>query len=247
MTLPKTNLHIHTIFSDGKNTIKRVVRKALKLDFEYIAITDHFTDSWKAGVINTLNTEEKITEYLKELSICQNYLKTNNYKLRLFNGIEIDLESSESYIKKLIEPQKYDIIIFEYLESLEGISFVKELINYWKKSGLISDSHPVFGLAHFDPSFFIHGALDELISFLKEYSIYFEFNSRYPEFMSQKNVTFFEKLKENNIQVAIGSDSHNLRRLDDFDNIFEILKYFNLENKLHYLVEAISKVKKKKK
>jgi predicted metal-dependent phosphoesterase TrpH len=59
MKVPKFNLHIHSIYSDGKNTIKKIVEKSLKLELEYIAITDHFTDSWKARVINTLDSKKK--------------------------------------------------------------------------------------------------------------------------------------------------------------------------------------------
>jgi DNA polymerase (family 10) len=241
MNFPKINLHIHSNFSDGSNTIKRVVKKSLKLELDYIAITDHFTNSWKASVINTLSSESKINEYLEELSICQNQLKENNCKLKLFKGIEIDLESSESYIKQLIQPQKFDIILFEYLESSEGIVFMKKIIDYWKNAYNLSNYSPIFGLAHFDPSYFIHGALDNLITFLKEYSIYFEFNSRYPNYYSLKNELFFKKLGESQISVAIGSDSHNYRQLDDIEEPLEMLKSYRLEENFIQILKLIKK------
>ena len=89
----RINLHIHSNFSDGKNTIEQIVKRSLQLELDYIAITDHFTDSWKAWV-STLKNSLKLSEYLEELSNCQNYLKDNDKNLTLLKGIEIDLSSS---------------------------------------------------------------------------------------------------------------------------------------------------------
>ena len=71
---PHINLHTHSNFSDGKNSIKEIVERALESDLGYIAITDHFTDSWKEWV-SKLKNEDKISEYLKEIMFYQNYLR----------------------------------------------------------------------------------------------------------------------------------------------------------------------------
>ena len=55
MSLPKLNLHIHTTYSDGKNSINQIVKTAIKLGLDYICITDHFSNSWKSKIIHTLN------------------------------------------------------------------------------------------------------------------------------------------------------------------------------------------------
>jgi histidinol phosphatase-like PHP family hydrolase len=151
------------------------------------------------------------------------------------------LESSEKYIKQLINPKQFDIILFEYLESIEGITFAKNLIEYWTQSEQIKDNFPILGLAHFDPSYFIHGALDALIDFLREFNIYFEFNSRYSEFFSRKYELFFEQLREFNIPIAIGSDAHTLRRLDDLEEPLQMVDYLNLKANSSYLIERLKK------
>ena len=191
MTFPKINLHIHSVYSDGKNTIEQIVKRALKLELRYIAITDHFTNSWKAWV-SKLNDLDTIDEYLGEMKYYQAYLKDKN--LVLLKGIEIDLASTEHFIKKYIQPDKYELILFEYLHSIESIAFVKNIINYWKNRIKDSNELPILGLAHFDPSYFIYGHLDVLIPFLKEYNIYFEFNPSYPRCYSRQNELFFELL-----------------------------------------------------
>ncbi|MHA1257903.1 MAG: PHP domain-containing protein [Promethearchaeota archaeon] len=239
MEFPRINLHTHTIFSDGKNSIKDMVNKALKLGLNYLAITDHFTDSWKSGIITTLNSREKIEDYLNEISECQEFLSVSNKNLRLYKGIEVDIGSSGDYIKRLIHPTKFDIIIFEYLETPEGIAFIKNLIDQWKISLPNPKSFPIIGLAHFDPSHFFYGTLDILLHFLSDYNIYFEFNSSYSQYYSWRYESFFKKLKEYNIFVAIGSDAHNSRSLDNILDPLEMIKAYDLESNLEMFINHL--------
>ena len=239
MKYPKTNLHTHTVFSDGKNSIKQLVTIALKLKLNYLAITDHFSDSWKSDIMPTLNTAEIIEDYLIKIENCQRYLKTNNKNLRLFKGIEIDMGSSEKVIKKLIRPEHFDIILFEYLETPEGMAYVRNIIEYWKRINPINNKLPILGLAHFDPSNFIYQGLDSLIFFLKEFEIYYEFNSSYYECFSRKNELFFKKLKEHNIYVAIGSDAHNSNGLDFIEEPLKMIEFYNLEKNFKLFLERL--------
>ncbi|MGQ4873525.1 MAG: PHP domain-containing protein [Promethearchaeia archaeon] len=241
MNFPKINLHIHSSFSDGKNSIKQIVKKAVKCNFKYIAITDHFTSSWKSRIIPSLNNSEKIKFYLKIITKHQKALEKANIPMKVLKGIEIDIGSSEKFINSLINPEKFDLILFEYLEMPEGILFIKKIIDFWKKNYTIDDS-PIFGLAHFDPSFFIYGGLELLIQFLKDYNIYFEFNSRYPENYSIKNGLFFEKLKEMNIPIALGSDSHSLGRIDDVNELYRVIDSYQLKENLKLLLNKLKKL-----
>ncbi len=239
MELPRINLHAHTLFSDGQNLIKDIVNKALELGINYLAITDHFTNSWKSGIMTNLDSTEKIEDYLNEISECQEFLINNHKNLRLFKGIEVDLSSSANYIKRLINPTKFEIILFEYLETPEGIAFVRNLIDQWKNSVSPLKDFPLIGLAHFDPSNFLYDGLNVLIQFLKDYNIFFEFNSRYPQYYSRRNEMFFKKLKEHNILVAIGSDSHDSRSLDNILDPHIMIKAYNLESNLEMFINHL--------
>jgi DNA polymerase (family 10) len=233
----KLNLHIHSKYSDGRNSIEQIVKTALKTDLDYICITDHFTDSWKADHIPNLNNIDKIMRYLEELSKFKDFLVRGNKKLTLFRGIEIDLSSSEKFIINNISPNKFDFILFEYLESLEGIAFVKKILDYWKKKN--PTDFPLIGLAHFDPSFFIIRDLDVLIEFLKQHDVIIEFNSSYPQFYSPIYDIFFNKLKEKGIKVSIGCDSHHISSLRDIESPYKMIEFYNLEKNLKALIEFL--------
>ena len=238
MNSPRINLHIHSNFSDGKNSIRQIVGRALELNLEYIAITDHFTDSWKSWV-SKLKDQDKIAEYLEEISNCQKYLKQNNRNLTVFKGLEIDLGSSEMFIKKIVQPFKFDLILFEYLESVETLAFLRNIINFWKLKYPAANKLPIFGLAHFDPAYFIYGHLEILIGFLEKHNIYFEFNSRYPRCYSRQNEEFFLRLKATKIPVAIGNDSHNVSNLYNTEEPLEMIKYYSLEDNLFELMKHL--------
>ncbi len=238
MQIPKLNLHIHSNYSDGKQTITQIVEKSIKLKLEYIAITDHLTNSFKKWV-SKLNNNLTISAYLEEIKNCQAYLISENIKLILLKGIEVDLSSTEQFIKKHIKISEFDIILFEYLQSYESIAFLENIIYQWKNQVKDPIRFPVLGLAHFDPSYFMLGNLDILMRFLKKYNIYFEFNSSYPSFYSPRYERFFEKIKESKIPVAIGCDSHNQKTLDDYKEPFEMIHYYNLERNLESLINII--------
>lgn len=239
MSFPPINLHIHSNFSDGKHSIHQIVKSALKTELEYIAITDHFTDSWKEWV-TTLKNEEKISEYLEVISICQKLLRERNTKLKILKGLEIDLSSSVNFIRK-INVQKFDLILFEYLQDAETLAFLKNILTFWRKNQEKYSRFPILGLAHFDPSYFIYDNLDILIPFLKENNVYFEFNSSYPDYYSRRNEKFFEELRKGNIPVAVGCDSHSIKSLDNIEEPIEMIQYYNLETNFQIILDLLRK------
>ena len=234
---PKLNLHIHSKYSDGINSIEQIVKSALKTDLNYICITDHFTNSWKADHIPNLSNIDKIKRYLEELSQFKEYLVKENKKLFLFKGIEIDLSSTEKFIINNVSPNEFDLILFEYLESLEGIAYLRKILDYWKKKN--SNHFPLIGFAHFDPSFFIISGLDILLEFLKQYDMIIEFNSSYPQFYSPKYDIFFNKLRDRGIKVSIGCDSHHISTLNDIEEPYEMIEFYKLEENLKTLIESL--------
>jgi histidinol phosphatase-like PHP family hydrolase len=237
------NLHIHSKYSDGNNTIEEIVKSAINADLEYIAITDHFSNSWKSKIIPTLNDKEKIENYLDEIETINSQLREINERLVVLKGIEIDLSSSYSYISSLIKPNDFDLILFEYLETPEAISFLKNIINDWSLS-YDKTKTPLFGLAHFDPSFFIFSDVEVLLSFLSQFKIYFEFNSSYPQYYSSKYIQFFQTLKEKKIAITIGCDSHSLTNIGDIEDPFTAIENYDLiKNYLAFSIELNKRFK----
>ncbi|GAG97762.1 unnamed protein product, partial [marine sediment metagenome] len=171
----------------------------------------------------------------------QKYLLEEERQMALFKGIEIDLSSTEKFIVNNILPTRFDILLFEYLESIEGIFFIKKIINYWKGKTKNSEDFPLLGLAHFDPSFFVINGMSILIDFLTENKIFFEFNTSYPQYYSQKYSSFFDQLKERNVLVSVACDSHHISNLIDIEEAYDRIKLYALESNLADLVQILDK------
>lgn len=236
----RINFHIHSEYSDGKQTISSIIKSAINANLEYIAITDHFSNSWKAKIIPTLDSAEKIDNYIAEIETYNNQLIEKSLKLVVLKGIEIDLGSSDSYISSLINPQNFDLILFEYLETPESIAFLKNIINNWKGT-LKGQQLPLLGLAHFDPSFFIYGDLEILFSFLSNFNIFFEFNSSYSDYYSAKNALFFEKVRERNVLVSIGCDTHSISNIGDLEDPFMAIENYGLKRNYFDFITELDK------
>jgi len=79
----KGMLHIHTDWSDGKNTYEEMVQKCCEMGFDYVAICDH---SKSSSYVNGLS-EERI---YKQFEIIEQ-IKDHYPNIKILKGIECDI------------------------------------------------------------------------------------------------------------------------------------------------------------
>ncbi|MHA1231127.1 MAG: CpsB/CapC family capsule biosynthesis tyrosine phosphatase [Candidatus Helarchaeota archaeon] len=229
------DLHMHTIYSDGNNTILDMKNEAIKRNLSCIAITDHYSTSWKSGIINTLNVNN-IPNYITEIKRIR-----RNSSIKILIGIEIDTDSYFEDIKR-INFENFDIVLLEYIKDLK---ILKNYINYFKnKTGIFDNNQHILALAHSN----IHVNIskkefkDDFISIMSEYGIFFELNSRYLEyFISYPE--YIRELVSNDINFTIGSDAHSVRRVGDVNKIYQFLEKLNGKNCLEKIHNFISNFK----
>lgn len=94
---PISNLHTHTVFSDGKGTVRENIDAAIRCGFVSLGISDHSYTVYDDCCMK-LGAE---AEYLAHLDECT---KEYEGKIRIFRGLELDGEST-------VEREKYDYII----------------------------------------------------------------------------------------------------------------------------------------
>ena len=90
-TLPKLvepaeirgDLHMHTVATDGKATVREMAEAAAALGYEYIAITDH---SKALAMANGLD-EQRVVDFAREIR----ELNREGLPLRVFSGLECDI------------------------------------------------------------------------------------------------------------------------------------------------------------
>ena len=81
----KGDLHLHTDWSDGRDTTEDMVAAAKEQGYDYIAVTDH---SVGRGIANGL-TEERLAEHMAELREVESRLGG----IRLLGGSEVDIRA----------------------------------------------------------------------------------------------------------------------------------------------------------
>jgi len=214
--MTKQDMHLHSNFSDGKNSIEEMTKMAVKLGLKEIAFTDHVRAS-----------TEWIDKYIKEIK----HVQEKYPKIKIYSGIEakvIDLNGNIDAKKSFFE--KVDLVLAAfhripkdkriYLSGEEILKNKKIALNLWYKAIMkILENKNVNIVAH--PT-----------SILKRYKI------RLPEWMKEKiaqktkrenkifemsgkhkvpNEEFIKILKNQNIQFTYGSDSHDVKELKKYD------------------------------
>lgn len=98
----KGDLHCHSTFSDGKNTILEMAKKAEKLGYEYIAITDHSPTSYIANGLSIERLQDK------KLAIAEAQSQTS---IKILFGTEVDIltDGSLDYPDEILK--EFDIVV----------------------------------------------------------------------------------------------------------------------------------------
>ncbi len=78
------DVHMHTVATDGRNTIREMADAAVEFGYEYIAITDH---SKNLAMTNGLD-EARALEHLNKI---RNVEREMEGRIRIFTGIEVDI------------------------------------------------------------------------------------------------------------------------------------------------------------
>jgi DNA polymerase (family 10) len=77
------DLHMHSTWSDGRDTIETMVRSCLDLGYEYIAITDHSQRAWSSNKL----TVEDVANQRAEIE----YLRRQYPDIHVLHGVEVDI------------------------------------------------------------------------------------------------------------------------------------------------------------
>ncbi|NHI92871.1 MAG: PHP domain-containing protein [Candidatus Lokiarchaeota archaeon] len=208
MLTTKFDLHIHTRYSDGISSVKEVINMGIQKKLSLIAITDHFSTSWKQSFIDTIN-ETNFSSYFEEIKRVR---KEANYKCMI--GIEIDAESNWSDII-MIPYNEFEIILFEYVSTLSFLKQIVEIIEKYEINSLICLAHNFY---------FQRMDIEKFGNILIENNIFFELNSRYLNQFDEKAIKILKIFKDIGIKFTLGSDAHDIKRIGDVQASVDLLK-----------------------
>jgi len=95
--------HLHTTWSDGRNSLEEMAQRAVEKGYEYLGVSEHSQSAFYANGLD----KKRILEQKKEIEIIQKKFPS----LKIFQGIESDIlaDGSLDYPKDVL--QEFDFVI----------------------------------------------------------------------------------------------------------------------------------------
>jgi DNA polymerase (family 10) len=203
MSCIKGDLHMHTDWSDGHDSIEAMAEKAHKLGYQYIGIADH---SQSLTIANGLSKDTLLYQHLfiKELY--------DTSEIAILSGVECDIlpDGSLDYPDSVLE--QLDFVIASVHSRFKSAK--KEITT---RVTTAMENPLITVLAH--PTGRIIGKRDplpidmeELFKTAVETETALEINC-YPDRLDLKD-THIKKAKEYGVTLALGTDAHAVSDLD---------------------------------
>jgi DNA polymerase (family 10) len=200
------DLHVHTNWSDGSSTIKEVVAAAISLDYEYVCISDH---SQSLKIANGLSPER----VKKQLDLIRKVEQDSRGKLRILSGSEVDIMKDGSLDFPTSVLKSLDLVIGSVHSNfkMDKADMTKRIITAMESGYMDVLGHPTGRvIGQRDP---YQVDLERVFEAAKRLGVCMELNC-FPERLDLRDV-HCRAAKEAGVTVAIGTDSHNVKHMDN--------------------------------
>lgn len=202
----KGDLHVHSNWSDGKNTIEEMALAARFLGYEYIAISDH---SGSSKIANGLS-EKRLLEHIKEIERLNERIEG----IRILSGTECDIltDGKLDYSNELLE--QLDIVVVAVHGSVEQDSktMTQRIVTALENEYVHILAHPTG--RKFGKRLPFEMDMEKIMDTALEHGKILEINSA-PQRLDL-NDKYSMMSREMGIKLAINTDTHSP---DQFANI----------------------------
>ncbi|MCZ0704579.1 DNA polymerase (family 10) [Natronobacillus azotifigens] len=195
----KGDLHMHSTWSDGAQSVEEMVQHTLELGYEYIAITDH---SKFLKVANGLD-EDRLRKQRREIE----RLRKTYPEITIFAGVEMDilpdgsLDFEDEFLSEL------DFVIGSIHSSFQQSEqeIMARLSNAMKNPHVKMIAHPTGRLIGRRAGYRVH--MEQLIQQAKETNTILELNANPKRF--DLSAQWVRKAQDAGVKIAINTDAHN--------------------------------------
>jgi DNA polymerase (family X) len=198
----KGDLHVHSTYSDGINSIEEIVKACEKLGYEYIGITDH---SQSLKVANGVSVEDvqKKCDHIKKIN--------KNSNITVLCGTECDIlkDGSLDYSDETLKKFDYVGIGIHSLFKMNKKEATHRIITALDNPFVTFLAHPTCRMIGHREGF----ELDMELLFDKavETNTFLEINA-FPDRLDLNDINV-KRAKDKGVHFIIGSDSHSIQHL----------------------------------
>jgi len=203
----KGDLHCHSDWDGGANSIKEIAEAAMKIGYEYLGISDH---TKFLRIEHGLN-EKQLAQQRKEIDHLNLKLKTKNLKLKILQGCEANILNDGSIDIKDEALRKLDYAIAGIHSNFKmpKEKMTERIIKAMRNPYIKIISHPTGRILKRRDEYQID--FDKILRVAKETGTILEINS-YPERLDLNDQNI-RRAKEVGVKMVINTDSHHKDQL----------------------------------
>jgi DNA polymerase (family 10) len=198
------DVHMHTVETDGRNTIEEMAEAARDRGYEYMAITDH---SKNLAMANGL-TDERALAHIERIRAVEKKMKG----IRIFAGIEVDilgdgeLDLSDSVLEQM------DIVIASVHSQFnqDRATMTERLLKAVANPNTSLIGHPTGRLLLRRDAYQFD--LDAVLKAAAKHKVAMELNS-YPDRLDLNDV-HLRLAKQHGVKIVINTDSHHTSHME---------------------------------
>jgi DNA polymerase (family 10) len=197
------DLHVHSSYSDGTDSLNSMITQADKLGYEYIGITDHSRSRKIAGGLGT----DKVKDQWKEIDSLR-----EDFDIDILKGIEVDILSDGSLDCPDDILEEMDIVVGSIHSGYKSSKkkMTERITTALQNEFLHVLGHPTSRKIGIREAYDVD--LDQIFETAAENGKLMEINSQ-PERLDL-NDNLILQAKEYDLKFCISSDSHSSAQLD---------------------------------
>ncbi len=199
----KGDLHVHSKWSDGGNTIAEMVEAAKRRGYSYLAITDHSQSLKVAGGLSIADLKKK----KQEIGRINRKLKD----FRVLYGTEVDIDSDGRLDYKDEVLKEFDVVVAAIHTGFKQSKsqLTRRLIRACKNNYVHIIAHPTGRLWGSRDAYDID--MDEVLKAARDTNTYLEINA-FPQRLDLNDLNC-RRAKEIGARLVIDTDAHTFEQL----------------------------------
>ncbi len=199
----KGDLHVHSKWSDGGNTIAEMVEAAKRRGYSYLAITDHSQSLKVAGGLSIADLKKK----KQEIGRINRKLKD----FRVLYGTEVDIDSDGRLDYKDEILKEFDVVVAAIHTGFKQSKsqLTRRLIRACKNNYVHIIAHPTGRLWGSRDAYDID--MDEVLKAARDTNTYLEINA-FPQRLDLNDLNC-RRAKEIGARLVIDTDAHTFEQL----------------------------------
>jgi DNA polymerase (family 10) len=198
------DVHMHTVETDGRNTIEEMAEAAEARGYEYMAITDH---SKNLAFANGL-TDERALAHIEKIRSVGKKMKG----IRIFAGIEVDILTDGSLDLSDSVLEQMDIVIASVHSQFnqDRATMTERLLKAISNPNTSLIGHPTGRLLLRRDAYQFD--LDAVLKAAAKHKVAMELNS-YPDRLDLSDV-HLRMAKQHGVKIVINTDSHHTSHME---------------------------------